>query len=737
MEIFIRADGRAASSGVLLGYKGESGTRTLTVHHPEYTGAAYYLRFLCPDGRKIIAQLPESGQYTVPPDILACEGEVEAQWEARLGDELIAKSSVWLMSVGAAISPENETPSLRETQNLLEELRSGIDGIPQAARATLEEMVQSGVISGVAGPQGQKGDKGEKGDAGPQGPAGPAGTAASPLAQFASNALPAYLRKVQSGIRPDSVVMTVVTDTHSSPDRDDRMQNWYALAEITKALGPTFCTHLGDVLSDATSGEATVATTDRYVDWMARTVKTLKGVEAPVFILDGNHDLGLYGNNARGAYVPPRRFTASAQQPFDELVKAKRNEKNKGTKEKPYGYRDFEEKKLRVIFLDSCDIPLFPNSTGGYITFEKYGWQHEQLSWMAEALDLTGKTDWGVIILSHISPTSQFCDASMPVNNGNLMKGLLDACADAGSFQGSVTGDFTSSVSADYTGRPKPRFILWMHGHTHADNITTPSDFKFRVVSFANALPVQNTGALVSGAVAPSPRTAGTLSSLCVTTCVYHPETGEMKTYRFGAGADYTVKLHEKPASPSALRTQGGFAMLPFGGGMTLLQFKEISLKFKVTSATPTPQYILQSYQAPGGMFDVQYHNGKLRYYLEAGLTGGTVAIAQNTVYTLRITFTASGGNTAAAFYITPEGGSETLDVQVTKPTFTLGGNFNILRNKGDSSQYFSGDFFSLKFTAASGAEYARYAFNEGSEFVTDLTGGGNDFALTGKYSWI
>ncbi len=591
--------------------------------------------------------------------------------------------------------------------------------------------------SGGTGEPGPKGDKGDKGDTGPQGPKGDPGSGMSPLASYVTAALPTYIRKVQRDIRPDSVVMTVITDTHAEADvSDDRMQGMYAFAEITKALGPTFCTHLGDILADPIS----VTTTDKYLSWMAQIVKALEGVSSPTFVLNGNHDIGLYRSNVLGAYVTPQQFTAAAQQPFDDGTIV-RNGKNNGTKQRPYGYRDFASKKLRVVFLDSCDVPLYPGASGGFEQYELYGWQNDQLGWLGEALDLTGKTDWGVIILSHIPPAGALMPG-MTLNNDNLMKGIVEACIDATTFSGSATGNYSEIVSVDFTGKPKPKYVLWCNGHTHIDCVTMPAAYtKFKAVAFLCGVPIPNTGTLPTGGVSPSPRTAGTLSALAVTTCVYHPETGELKTFRFGAGADYTVQLHAAPVKATSLAvggaTAGARAVAPFGAGMTLSAFKEISIKFKAASAATSPRYILQSFQASGGMFDVQYYNGKLRYYFLDGLTTGTQTISQGTVYTLRIAISVSGGNTTVTTYITPDGGSETQDATVTKATFTLGGNFNMLRSSGDSSAYLIGEMYRVKFTAADSSTYADYVFDEGTDIISDASGNGRNLILTGVYNWL
>lgn len=105
---------------------------------------------------------------------------------------------------------------------------------------------------------------------------------------------------------------------------------------------------------------------------------------APFMMLQGNHDQ--FVNDT----------TEEAQQKYYAYIGAN----NVGTvtdydnKFRNYGYRDFENYKIRVIYLNTADV------SENEITTD-YNVSTEQLNWLnTVALNLTD-TDWGIIVLSH------------------------------------------------------------------------------------------------------------------------------------------------------------------------------------------------------------------------------------------------------------------------------------------------------------------------------------------------
>ncbi len=176
-------------------------------------------------------------------------------------------------------------------------------------------------------------------------------------------------------------------------------------------------------------------------------VKTAFGDVAkavPVIQLQGNHD------------ELSTDTTAQGQQKYWAYIGAN----NVGTvtdydnKFRNYGYRDFENNKIRVIYLNTTDVSEAEITSDCYVSYA-------QLLWLCNtALDFSGKPDaekWGALILTH-----------HPLNwavKGNVADLLSVLDAYKGKANGTVTVDNTT-FSFDFSNS-KAELIAHIHGHLH------------------------------------------------------------------------------------------------------------------------------------------------------------------------------------------------------------------------------------------------------------------------------
>lgn len=110
-----------------------------------------------------------------------------------------------------------------------------------------------------------------------------------------------------------------------------------------------------------------------------------------------------------------------------------------------YHYKDYSDKKVRAIFLNTTD--------GGSENISA-----EQLQWFADSLDLSEKedaADWGIIILSH-----------HPLDWGNIIHAanVLQAYLSGSSYSVIHNG---AQVSCDFAGKNAATVIAQFHGNTH------------------------------------------------------------------------------------------------------------------------------------------------------------------------------------------------------------------------------------------------------------------------------
>ena len=125
-----------------------------------------------------------------------------------------------------------------------------------------------------------------------------------------------------------------------------------------------------------------------------------------------------------------------------------------------YGYRDFEDLRFRVIYLNSVDVSASEITDDCYITAEQFDWL------VNTALDFSGKTSpetWHIVVMCH-HPLNWF-GTSM----ANLLT-LLDAYK--GCTSGSITMDGVS-IPYDFKSNTKPVFVAHFHGHLHNFRVET------------------------------------------------------------------------------------------------------------------------------------------------------------------------------------------------------------------------------------------------------------------------
>jgi hypothetical protein len=145
--------------------------------------------------------------------------------------------------------------------------------------------------------------------------------------------------------------------------------------------------------------------------------------------------------------------------------------------EKNYGYIDYPNQRIRMIFLNTADsLTEFTPVDGEKAKSE---WiSAVQLQWFAStALDFSSKTDpakWHIVVCSH-----------HPLNYGEAMK---RACAILEAYRDGTSGSITyadgngvsHTVTYDFTTGAKAEIICNVHGHSH--------NFGYKWISSGNAV---------------------------------------------------------------------------------------------------------------------------------------------------------------------------------------------------------------------------------------------------------
>lgn len=248
-------------------------------------------------------------------------------------------------------------------------------------------------------------------------------------------------QKVRAVQTPNTITFLAMSDFHHCAEQSDT--NWQDNTNagnlhacmgakiLSYCLDLDFVCHLGDLSfgHSTTTTQLLRSQISQLNGWFRESWKGL-----PQFRTVGNHDTGQYGGELVGTdYL----YDAIGSHCAGAVC---------GSTEHGYCYRDFPEKKLRVICLNTSEGESLYGEDAPYIC------SPAQLSWFAQALqEAGGKEGWGILVLSHY-PLDYL--GTHPASG--VVKAYLEGA--------SVVLD-GSTVS--FSGFNKAKFIAQFHGHTH------------------------------------------------------------------------------------------------------------------------------------------------------------------------------------------------------------------------------------------------------------------------------
>ena len=217
----------------------------------------------------------------------------------------------------------------------------------------------------------------------------------------------------------------------------------------------------------------------------------MQNSRADKFVLLGNHDdntafkYSQYGNNKK--ILPSYPNTIISEAEFKKMFRTSElinDEVRNG--DSLYFYKDYEEAKVRLIGLNSEDIPEDAKNEDGSLKYDRYWYltySQAQLDWVAKTALMGVPEDYRVIVISHV-----------PINgkeahqyNQDLMIGILNAFATGNSFSASsadsVPDDLKLAINVDYTSQGARDLIGNIAGHVHHEGISSENNFKVCTVT--------------------------------------------------------------------------------------------------------------------------------------------------------------------------------------------------------------------------------------------------------------
>lgn len=255
----------------------------------------------------------------------------------------------------------------------------------------------------------------------------------------------------------NSLVFGAISDIHVFANDEAKTENTqnsikhaaFALEQVGISAGCDFVVNLGDNCWENGIDTDNAMQAQEYVcETIASAFSKLTSYRIP-----GNHDR-----------------SASTQKIYDLIGINNSFDAWGATQIRGFGYKDWADKKVRVIFLNSVD---YMNVSGGY------GMSYDQKDFLMRSLDLSGKkdaADWQILLLSHIPLDFTGGD----YNTGSDIAAILAAYQNGETARIAVTSanavneDPTKYATYsggelvyDYGGKNKAKIIANVHGHVH------------------------------------------------------------------------------------------------------------------------------------------------------------------------------------------------------------------------------------------------------------------------------
>lgn len=341
----------------------------------------------------------------------------------------------------------------------------------------------------------------------------------------------AVAEKVKAVMKADSIVFLAISDLHHTGPQVDNWQTninagnlhaCQALKVLSYSLPQIdFACMLGDV----TFGNAKTTTQlmqqqfNQINGWLGEAWKNI-----PQLRTVGNHDTGEYSTLVGAQFLKNNIWKYNEGAVY-------------GSEEYGYCYRDFAEKKLRVICLNTCEGETVSGESAAYCC------SPEQLLWFAQTLYAVGsKADaaqWGIIVLGHYP-----LDLGGAYPTGNIVKAY-------------VAGESTvqNGVTVNFSGHNAAKFIMNVHGHNHCfqfgklHSVANGQGTEFDAwrMCTPNACFYRNNSGVVTmngisfGDPAPHDKTAGTGKDTAFNVNVINPSEQVLYSFCYGAGIDRTI----------------------------------------------------------------------------------------------------------------------------------------------------------------------------------------------------
>ena len=291
------------------------------------------------------------------------------------------------------------------------------------------------------------------------------------IPEYVKNEVQNLIQKIEKVKKDDSIMFIAMSDMHYYNGQKDT-DEYPSQANIQSDIGDLHgcmaakaLSYLYDFDFMAYTGDHILGagTTTKQVA-MQQAVEINKLLHEfhnglPCFHAIGNHDTGLYYDEAQNEAGNTGNFLISGEWLYNNFTKLSESE-NTVFGDPTYGgycYRDFPEKKLRVYLLNTSDYILYEKQSGVLAKSYCLG---SQRKWFADSLiQLNGKTDaneWKFMVLSHFP-----ADFGYTTHLSELLRAYKEGVSTT------ISTETGLNYTVDFKGQNIARFVAQFHGHIH------------------------------------------------------------------------------------------------------------------------------------------------------------------------------------------------------------------------------------------------------------------------------
>lgn len=282
------------------------------------------------------------------------------------------------------------------------------------------------------------------------------------------------------------------------------------------------------------------------LDILNRAFSPLKKSKKPVILAFGNHDdNGFQTLNPDIPEIKNEWLISDkdwCEKVMDLYPFAEKRVHDKNYKYSKYFYLDLENKKTRVIVLDTMDMRK-PFDENGFVTekvnrLPRFWYTYEQLDWLCNEA-FRAPDGWDYIVISHMGIEN---DTSSNCKNGENLRKVFKAFNLRGKFDFEYT-DLSGekiTVNADFSRIQNGKIIMYNFGHQHAELVHYSEDIDLWQVATGCTNAWGGCGGPGENKELPwilmKDRTVGTENETCID--VFSANEDLCRKYNIGPGED-------------------------------------------------------------------------------------------------------------------------------------------------------------------------------------------------------